>query len=47
MPADAASEVIAPVSGDPGKTYRSDSPEIRAANPSADVLAVQFFDQAR
>ena len=47
MPADAASEVIAPVSGDPGKTYRSDSLEIRAANPSADVLAVQFFDQAR
>jgi hypothetical protein len=45
LPADAASEVIAPVSGDPGKTYRSDSPEIRAANPSVDVLAVQFFDQ--
>lgn len=47
LPADAATEVIAPVSGDPGKTYRSDSPEIRAANPSVDVLAVQFFDQPR
>jgi len=47
LPADAATEVIAPVSGDPGKTYRSDSAEIRAANPSVDVLAVQFFDQPR
>ncbi len=47
LPADAATDVIAPVSGDPGKTYRSDSPEIRSANPSVDVLAVQFFDQPR
>ena len=41
---DAASEVVVPVSGDPEKVYRSDSPEMRAANPSADALALQFFD---
>ncbi len=41
---DAASEVVVPVSGDPEKVYRSDSPEMRAANPSADELAVHFFD---
>ena len=41
---DAASEVVIPVSGDPEKVYRSDSPEMRAANPSADELALHFFD---
>lgn len=41
---DAASDVVAPVSGNPEKVYRSDGPEIRAANPSVDVLALQFFD---
>lgn len=41
---DAAAEVVTPVSGDPEKVYRSDSPEMRAANPSADELALQFFD---
>ena len=44
LPPDAESEVVIPVSGDPEKVYRSDSPEMRAANPSADVLALQFFD---
>lgn len=41
---DATSEVAAPVSGDPDKVYRSDSPEMKAANPSVGELAVQFFD---
>lgn len=41
---DAAAEVVTPVSGDPEKVYRSDSPEMRAANPSVDTLALQFFD---
>ena len=44
LPPDAESEVVIPVSGDPEKVYRSDSPEMRATNPSADVLALQFFD---
>ncbi len=43
---DAAAEVVAPVSGEPEKVYRSDSPEMRSANPSADELALQFFDPA-
>ena len=41
---DAASEVVVPVSGDPENVYRSDSPEMRAANPSTDELALHFFD---
>lgn len=43
---DAASEVVVPVSGDPEKVYRSDSPEMRAANPCVIALALQFFDPA-
>ncbi|MBI1253285.1 MAG: hypothetical protein GC196_02935 [Hyphomonas sp.] len=43
---DAASEVVVPVSGDPEKVYRSDSPETRAANPSVVALVLQFFDPA-
>jgi hypothetical protein len=39
-----ASELKIPVSGSPERVYRSDSPEMRDANPSVDVLALQFFD---
>lgn len=41
---DAPSEVVIPLSGDPEKVYRSDSPEMRAANPSVDALALHFVD---
>ena len=41
---DAASEAVTAVSGDPDKVYRSDSPEMRSANPSVDALALHFFD---
>jgi len=44
LSADAASEVVMPVSGDSEKVYRSDSTEMRAANPSVAVLALQYFD---
>ena len=44
LPEGVSSEAAAPVSGDPDAYFRSDSPEMRAANPSADELALHFFD---
>lgn len=44
LPESVSSEAAAPVSGDPNAYFRSDSPEMRAADPSVDVLALQFFD---
>lgn len=44
LPDDVPGEIAAPVSGDPEKSYRSDSPEMRAANPVVDELALQYFD---
>lgn len=44
LPESVPGEAAAAVSGDPDAYFRSDSPEMRAANPSVDVLALQFFD---
>ncbi len=44
LPADLPESIVSAVSGDPGKVYRSDSPEMRAANPAVYGLALDFFD---
>lgn len=46
LPEGVSSEAAAAVSGNPDTYYRSDSPEMRAANPSVDELALSFFDPA-
>lgn len=44
LPEDLTGDAAAAVSGDPEKVYRSDSPEMRAAKPFVDGLALNFFD---
>lgn len=44
LPADLPESVVSAVSGDPEKVYRSDSPEIVAANPAVYGLALDYFD---
>lgn len=44
LPQDLTGEAVGAVSSDPEKVYRSDSPEMKAANPSVDGLGLSFFD---
>lgn len=44
LPQDLTGEAVQAVSSDPEKVYRSDSPEMKAANPSVDGLGLNFFD---
>lgn len=44
LPENLTAEAMKAVSNDPEKVYRSDSPEMRAANPSVDGLGLSFFD---
>lgn len=44
LPQDLTGEAVESVSNDPEKVYRSDSPEMKAANPSVDGLGLSFFD---